>query len=381
MAKAQTQIVVFLGTDEGRVQQEALAAVRRLTPPDAGDFGVETINGTAENADDARRICQETVQALATLPFFGGGKVVWLKNANFLVDNQTGRAQAALEGIDSLQALLEKGLGPEVFFVMNAAVIDKRRSFYKLLKSVATIAEHDLPDMGKNGGVQVAEARARDLAAARDLRFDPGALNLLVRLAGADSRQLEAEIEKIDLFAGSGYGGKLRVTEQVVSDLVAHTRSAVIFAVGDAVGKRQLGAALEQIDLLLAQGESPIAILLATIVPKLRNLLTARALRDECRVHARSYQDFQRALERLPDNQTRHIARTKTGGFNAYPLWLAFDESEKFKLAELREAMSAALAANRSMVTSQLEGRVVLAKLLAGVLTRSNNSKGREAGA
>lgn len=376
MAKAQTQIVVFVGSDEGRVQQEALAAVRRLTPPDAGDFGVETVNGTADDSDDARRICRETVQALQTLPFFGGGKVVWLKNASFLTDSVTGRSNATQEGVEALQRALEQGLGEGVFLVLSAGGIDKRRAFYKTLKKLGDLREFDLPDMSRGGWEEVALANALELAGRHLLQFDQPALLRLVMLAGADSRQLEAEMEKIDLFLGAGDGDSpRRVTEDVVAALVAHTRAAVVFAVGDAVGRRDLKAALEQVELLLAQREAPLAILLAAIVPKLRNLLVAKSLQVECGVKARSYKDLQSALERLSEDRTRHIPRTKAGGFNAYPLWLAMQEARRFELAELRQALAQSLAANKALVTSQLEGRVVLAKLLAQVLGGSGSRK------
>ncbi len=369
MAKAQIQIVVFVGTDEGRVQQEALAAVRRLTPPDAGEFGVETINGTAENSDDARRICRETVQALQTLPFFGGGKVVWLKNAGFLTDSVTGRANATQEGIEALQRTLEQGLGEGVFLVLNATGIDKRRAFYKTLKKLGEVKEFDLPDMSRSGWEEAALANALEMASTRSLQFDQPALQRLVMLAGADSRQLKAEMEKIDLFLGpSPDSAPRRVAEDVVATLVAHTRSAVVFAVGDAVGRRDLKSALEQVELLMGQGESPLAILLAAIVPKIRNLLVAKSLQQESGIGARSYKELQSGLDRLPEDRTRHIARTKTGGFNAYPVWLSMQESRRFELAELRSALGHSLAANKALVTSQLDGRVVLAKLLAQVL-------------
>ena len=89
---------VYMGSDEARVKEAALMKVRQLTPKDAGDFSNDVIDGTADNADHAGTICSNVCMALQTLPFFGGTKVVWLKNANFLGDTQTGRAQAAVEG-------------------------------------------------------------------------------------------------------------------------------------------------------------------------------------------------------------------------------------------------------------------------------------------
>src|SRR5690554_4407224 len=99
-ATRKAENVYFLyGDDEAQLKETAAQLVRSITPPDAGDFGLEVIDGAAEHAEHAARICQQAVEALQTLPFFGGGKVVWLKNVNFLADTQTGRAAATLEGL------------------------------------------------------------------------------------------------------------------------------------------------------------------------------------------------------------------------------------------------------------------------------------------
>jgi len=40
-APASSQVHVVLGSDDARVKEAALQIVRRLTPPDAGDFANE----------------------------------------------------------------------------------------------------------------------------------------------------------------------------------------------------------------------------------------------------------------------------------------------------------------------------------------------------
>src|ERR1700731_4554247 len=80
--------------------RENVANAKNFKPADAGDFGLETIDGAADNADQAAARIRSTIEALRTLPFFGGEKLVWLKNANFLGDDQKARSaavQAALE--------------------------------------------------------------------------------------------------------------------------------------------------------------------------------------------------------------------------------------------------------------------------------------------
>ena len=83
-------IHAVVGSDESVVKTAAAELAASLTPAAAGDFGLEIIDGCADNAEQAAARIRSTIEALQTLPFFGGGKLVWLKNVNFLADNKLG---------------------------------------------------------------------------------------------------------------------------------------------------------------------------------------------------------------------------------------------------------------------------------------------------
>src|SRR5690348_14214517 len=85
------RIYAIVGSDEGQVKHIAADLAQKLVADEAGDFGLETIDGVADNADQATARIRSTIEALQTLPFFGA-KVVWLKNANFLGDDVKSRA-------------------------------------------------------------------------------------------------------------------------------------------------------------------------------------------------------------------------------------------------------------------------------------------------
>ena len=58
MPKAKTKaasanIYAVLGSDESEVKRVAAELASNLTPPGAGDFGLEVIDGAADNADQA----------------------------------------------------------------------------------------------------------------------------------------------------------------------------------------------------------------------------------------------------------------------------------------------------------------------------------------
>lgn len=367
--KTTSQVNVLLGSDEARVKEAALALVRSLTPPDAGDFSNDIIDGTADNADHAGQICGNVCMALQTLPFFGGTKVVWLKNANFLADTGAGRGQDAVNGFERIVNIVEGGLGSDVQFVISATGIDKRRNSYKRLSKLANFEVFDKPDTSRAGWegpvLAIASRKAKELG----ITFESGALELLVQMAGDDTRQMENELEKIDLFLGE----RRRAGLKTVQGLVSMSRAGVLWDLGNAIGKRDLARALELLGTLMYQGQNAIGLLLAAIVPRVRSLLLIKDLGSRHKLNKFNYSGFCASLEGLPSTATGHLPRKKDGtGFNAYPMFLALPETGNFTLDELHAAYKACLAANSKLVTSSLEPKLVLERLLVGILARKS---------
>ncbi len=363
---ASSNFAAVLGTDESRVKETALALSRELAPADAGDFGVDIIDGAADNAEHCERIVRATMDALQTLPFFGGGKLVWLKNANFLADTQVGKTIAAIEGAESILDYVEKQLPPEVKFLLSATAVDKRRAAYKRIQKLADLRVFDRPDTSKTGWedevMPLVQRRARDMG----ITFDGDALDMFVQLAGEDTRQLDSELEKIGLYLGQAK----RVTVEDVRAIVPLSRAGIIFEVGNAIGKRDLRRALELLRTLIYQGQNPVGILLGAIVPRVRSLLLAADIvASHPKLPRGNYQGFVGALDRLPADQTAHLPKKKDGsGINGYPLFLALDEARRFTMIELRDALRACLDANLKLVTTALDSQLVLERLLIGML-------------
>src|SRR5256884_828617 len=199
-------IYAVMGSDESEVKRVAADLATSLTPPEAGDFGLEIVDGVAENADQAAARIRSTIEALQTLPFFGSTKVVWLKSANFLGDTQLSCATSVQFALEELLDLIENGLGSDVVFLISATEVDKRRSFYRSLVKRAELQVFDRLDSSRSGWEEEATEVVRGRAKKRKLQFDEDALDLFVLLTGGDTRQIENELEKIDVFLGSSTG-------------------------------------------------------------------------------------------------------------------------------------------------------------------------------
>jgi DNA polymerase-3 subunit delta len=401
MPKAKTaatvaNIYAVVGSDESEVKRVAAELATNLTPPEAGDFGLEIIDGVVENAEQAVARIRSTIEALQTLPFFGSTKVVWLKNANFLGDTQIGRAASVQSTLEELSDLIENGVGSDVIFLISATEVDKRRSFYRSLVKRAEMQIFDRLDSSRSGWEEEATEIVRSRAKKRKLKFDEDALDLFVLLTGGDTRQIENELEKVDIFLGSGTGilpvgrggvspprvsgAKMaagqttetdvpRVTVDVVRELVPLSRAGVIFELSNALTTRDLELALKLVRRLLDQGESAIGILLVAIVPTIRNLLLAKDLMERHRL-PRPHSPFQfiSIINRLSAEATDHLPRKKDGSINAYALGIAAQHAHRFETKRLIEAMQACLEANLQLVTTQLDHELILTEVVVKLL-------------
>jgi DNA polymerase III subunit delta len=362
---ATANIYAVVGSDEAEVKRVAANLAEKLTPPGASDFGLEVIDGAVESADQAVARLRATIEALQTLPFFGSTKAVWLKNANFLGDDQKARSNAVQSALEELSQLVESGFGPAVTFLVSAIEVDKRRSFYKTLLKRAEVQVFDRLDSGRAGWEEEAIEIVRRRAKKRKLQFDEDALDLFVLLTGGDTRQIENELEKIDVFLGKDRA----VHADLVREIVPLSRAGVIFELSNALAMRDLELALTLVRRLLDQGESAIGILLVAIVPTIRNLLLAKDLMERHRL-PRPHSPFQviSAINRLPAAATEHLPRRKDGSINAYALGIAARRAHRFSTNELIKAMQACLEANLQLVTTQLDHELILTEVVVKLL-------------
>ncbi len=365
--RATSRIYAVVGSDESAVKSAAAELAVHLAPPDAGDFGVEIIDGCADHAEQAAARIRSTIEALQTLPFFGGGKLVWLKNANFLGDTRLGTSAAVQDALEELSAALEGDLGGgEVKFLLSAPEVDKRRSFYKTLAKIAELQVLDKLDASRSGWEEAAADLVHSLGKKRRLRFDEEALDLFVLLTGGDSRTINNELEKLDLFLGEK---ERQVTLTNVRELVPISRAGVIFELGNALAARDLERALGLVRRLLDQGESAIGILLVAIIPTVRNLLLVKDLMQRHRLPRPSApHHFISSLNRLPSAATAHLPRKKDGSINAYTLGIAALQAHRFETAQLIAGLEACLTANLQIVTTQLDHQLVLNQVVVKLL-------------
>jgi DNA polymerase-3 subunit delta len=379
-APASGNFFAVVGSDDGLVREKALHLYNELTGGVDDGFTHETIDGIADNSDSAFEICSSVIQALQTIPMFGGDKVVWLRNANFLGDNVTGRSQRTESGVESLRATLEAGLPDGVKFLLTAQGVDKRRAFWKFIEKAADVQVHDRIDTSRDDWQDQVAALVTRRASELGLDFEPDALAIFVMLAGEQSQQIGNELEKLDLYLGPD---RRTITEEDVNLLVPLSRAAVVFEIGKAIQNGNAARAIQLIDQQLAADESAIGIMRASIISTVRNLYMARLIMDRFKVSGSgNYQAFAGALNRLPEQDRAWLPQKKDGsGVNVFPIFLCARSAELFDLAGLQHVLEATLKADQSLVTTGLDHRLILHRLIVEIASARKTPARRMAGA
>lgn len=250
----------------GREQFEA-----RATAAGADDFSREIINGFAANVDEVEAAVNRFRDAVQTVPMFGGQRVVWFKDVNFLADTVTGRAEGTLKQVEALRDLLEKVNADEVGVVITAAPVDRRRSFPKWCEGHA---DFTLAGEGESAGealMGVAVAEAREWGAT----FGPGAVELLLQKTGPNTRLLTEEVRKLATYAGEG----AVIDDALIDELTPNFAEGDFFAAADRFFAADLPGTLGELQRHFFNGGDARPILSA-FQNRNRILIQARVLLD-----------------------------------------------------------------------------------------------------
>ncbi|NLV74499.1 MAG: DNA polymerase III subunit delta [Chloroflexi bacterium] len=155
--------------------------------------------------------------------------------------------------------------------VMRRAAADKEA----LITLCAPLSPDDL------FGWVNAQVSEKAAAAQTQLSIEGDAVRLLVNQIGNNLQQLDLELDKL-----AGYADYGRISAEHVRACASENLDARIFAMVDALGRRERRNALHEHSMLLASGAHPLYIL-TMIARQYRLLIGAKTLAQESRADAR----------------------------------------------------------------------------------------------
>ena len=263
-------LVAVVGDDDYLVRKRAKEIFDEWTPQFPDELSREVIDGRADRVDEVERILQEAKSAGETLSLFGGGKLVWINEANFLNQSKTGAAQGAKNALENFKPFLEK-LG-DTKFIFSACPVHRSHSFLKWLQKNSLFE-----DLAKNEKEDAAFRRlVQEVAKELKVNFGPGALEYLAGKIGAHPRLGVEETKKLASYLGPDGG---EITEEMIIEMVPDFGEGDFFEASEAFFSGKLPWAIEAIERHFFQGKDARP-LLATLQNRNRLLIQLRVLAD-----------------------------------------------------------------------------------------------------
>jgi DNA polymerase-3 subunit delta len=376
-ARQTAPLVLVCGEDDFAVKQRAKQLYLEWSE-ELGGMDHEILDASVSNSGEALRVLGRLREALQTLPFFGSGKAIWLQNCNFLGDERAASAQAVTESLASLAQELKGFAWENVRLLISAGKVDKRKTFYKSLDKLGTVESFAGWSVDDRDWADQAETCVREGLRDRRKEISDEALAELISRVGPNPRQLDSEVEKLSLYVAA----RGEIEYEDVAAVCIRNKTARAFALGDALGDRDLPRLLRRLDeelwdVKLDPQKSEIGLLYGLIAKVRAMLLLKEMLREGWLKPDADYNRFKAQLERVPGDQLPQDRRFNPLALNPYVLFKALPQVKRYSEDELVRAMELLLQCNRRLVSSGLDESLVLQQALVQIVGNSARALGR----
>jgi DNA polymerase III delta subunit len=168
-------------------------------------------------------------------------------------------------------------------------------------------------------------------------------------------------------------GDRKQITGDDVAAVVTRNKQARAFALGDALGDRDLPRLLRTLDeelwtMQFDSQKSEIGLLYG-LISKVRAMLFLKEMLREGWVKGDvDYTRFKGQLERVPAGKLPEDKRFNPLAMNPYVLYKALPQARRYSTEELIRAMELLLDCNRRLIFSSLDESLVLQQTLVQIV-------------
>lgn len=285
-------VVLILGADHGLKMRHVEGLRRSLVDEQYSTFDYQEIDGRTASA-------AEILAAAQMLPLASRRRLVVVRAVEKL---RPAEQQKLADGIKGLAP--RQGQTPAACLVLITDDEDseKQQSAVKLLeaavKTCGSVISAKAPTT--SGAVQIVRQTAAELG----VEIAGDAAEILIHRVGTETDVLAAELEKLRSYAGGS-----KITARHVEEAASSSLEYNIFALTDAVGRRDRASALRVLHSLLASGTSPYAVI-PMLARQFRILWIAKLFAERKALNEQSLKSVPQELKKLipqdPDISKMH---------------------------------------------------------------------------
>lgn len=265
-------VYLFIGPEAyQRERCRRLLIDKALTPEERQDGFIrydldETELGVV--LDDAR-----------SFSLFANRRVIWASSAEAVLPRRVAKEESeeedgggSKEGAAGMLADYLRNPNPDVVLVFDSSRFefegDDKAKIQRVQKYYSAIpAQVEFHRLSPYEARKIAEGEAKRVG----LKIAGPELDLLVEVLGADVSRVVSELEKLALYAGTDR----RITSDDLLNMVPNARATTIFALVGALGRGDRTAALDQLDILVKEGEY-LPLALAFLATQFRLAMVAK---------------------------------------------------------------------------------------------------------
>jgi DNA polymerase III delta subunit len=358
------------GSDDFLVEQKARSLVESSVPEADRALGLEIIDGRAESADAAVAAIRQCLEALRTPGFFGGTKLVWLKDVSFCNPQmRPGDNDAVKERLAELTAFLKAGLPAGQRLLLTVLSLPRNSAFFKACQAAGEVLDFG---GGEKAWEQekLAKERLDGLLLKFGLRMAEDVRDRFLQRTGTATRMLVSELEKLRLYLGRTPAD---VTAADVDAIVAVGREAVVWDLTDALGERDAVHLMQALRRLQTQDESAIG-LAVMVEARVRELLVLRHAIDQRWLEVRESDRgiYCQWAAGLPADADRLLGGLHRDPRSVSPFALRKNaaHAKRYTLNELRRARHQLIELREKLVSSAVPPDILLETTLLRLVAR-----------
>ncbi len=355
-------VLLIYGADEFLVAGRAKEIVNKFVPPDQQTFGLTIVDGSAKSVAEAVTSISRCLEAVRTVGFLSR-KVVWLRGAAFLGNDALSKTIGAQEAVDLMTSAVRAGFPANNLLVVTAVSVNARSAFLKACTEagdVIALEAQKAPWLRDKEAVPYAQAafRKHGMKPANDV------VRAFLSKVGTNTRQIEQEIAKLDVYLGE----RRDTRKEDIEAITSVSRENFAWDLQDAVGDRNAGKSLDILHRLLFQNEEPIG-LVTFLDSRFRQLLIFREAIDEGWISVpAAHGDYTPPITRNMQSEVAAIfdraLSGERGRMKAYVESKLASQAAKFTRAELETRRQMIFDARNAMVQSSAPSQILIRQLI-----------------
>ena len=325
---------ILIGEDDYSLRQALEEIKKSIGDPTALMTNTTVLEGRQVTPEQLRAACE-------TVPFLAEKRLVIVEGLleRFEPKGRTGKKKPTRQSDqeEAYKPIAEgiKQLPPFTELVLIGGRVNERNPLLRELMPAAKVKF--FPMLKPN---QLGQWIERRLALqGKGSSMSPKAAALMIRLVGNDLWTMSNEIDKLIMFTG----GKA-IEEADVKAVVSSAQDASVFNMVDAILELRVGAAQELLQQLFRQGMAPAQILVM-LSRQVRIIFQVKDMRERGR--------------------SRGEIQTKLGLNSDFVLRKAWEQSDKYSPARIRDVYHKLLETDIAIKTGKMEGELALDVLIA----------------